>query len=95
MSNQPKKKKKRTFQRTRPVEPFDNYEQFEKTLDDIIQLLNAQSALSTITSHDDEIDLIEDYLIEHFGNNVRTCQKMEEVMLSLSAIAQRDSATRE
>lgn len=89
MSNQPKKKKKRASQRVfRPLEPFDNYEQFEKTLDDIIQLLNAQSVLFKATSSDDGIDIIENYLIENFGNNVRTCQKMEHVMLSLSAIAQ-------
>lgn len=93
MSNKPRKKKKKPSKHNstyRPIEAFDNYEQFEKTIDDIIELLNAQ--ITTITSHDDEIDIIENYLIHHFGNNPRTSLKMRDVLLSLDAIAERDGA---
>ena len=64
MSNKPRKKKKKPSTHnsaSRLIEAFDNYAQFEKAIDDIIELLNAQ--LTTITCHDDEIAIIENYLI--------------------------------
>ena len=45
MSNKPRKKKKKPSKHNsacRPIEAFDNYVQFEKTIDDIIELLNAK-----------------------------------------------------
>ena len=93
MSNKPRKKKKKSSKHNsayRPIEAFDNYAQFEKSIDDIIELLNAQ--LATITSHDDEITIIKNHLIHHFGNNPRTTLKIRDIRLSLEAIAEREGA---
>ena len=42
MSNKPRKKKKTATPHSGPTDyfPFDNYKQFEKSMDDIILLLN-------------------------------------------------------
>ncbi|MDP2514852.1 hypothetical protein [Photobacterium damselae] len=45
MSNKPRKKKKKPTKKCRPVQAssaFDSYEQYETTMDNVIQLLNAQ-----------------------------------------------------
>ncbi|MDP2514905.1 hypothetical protein Q8W15_15120 [Photobacterium damselae subsp. piscicida] len=45
MSNKPRKKKKKPTKKWRPVQAssaFDNYEQYETTMDNVIQLLNTQ-----------------------------------------------------
>ncbi len=54
MSNKPRKKKKKPTKKYHPVQAssaFDNYEQFETTMDNVIQLLNTQYdiALQKIT----------------------------------------------
>lgn len=97
MSNKPRKKKKRTPQSSRisqPVSPFDSYEEFEKTIDDIIELLDAQFELDRLISHEQEIEIIKYYLVSNFGESPRTNRKMTDVLLSLEAVAQRDNADR-
>ena len=65
--------------------PFDNYEQFEKAMDEIIILLNTQ--LSASRTHDDELDIIEGYVIQHFGQTEHTAGQITEILVTLEAVA--------
>jgi len=79
-------KKTDAVEHTGPTEyfPFDNYEQFEKAMDDIIIQLNTLSANRT---HDEELDIIEGYIIQHFGQTERTAGKIREILVTLEAVA--------
>jgi hypothetical protein len=79
-------KKTDAVEHTGPTEyfPFDNYEQFEKAMDEIIILLNTLSANRT---HDEELDIIEGYIIQHFGQTEHTAGKIREILVTLEAVA--------
>ncbi|MCG9780710.1 hypothetical protein [Photobacterium damselae] len=96
MSNKPRKKKKKPTKTCRPVQTlsaFDNYEQFEATMDNVIQRLNAQYDIAPFSHHDEEIEFIYQYLINEFGYDSTTAFKLHEVLISLAHIAERDGAT--
>ncbi len=60
MSNKPRKKKKLT-KKCRPVQAssaFNNYEQYETTINNVIQLLNTQYDIAPPKDHDEEIALM-------------------------------------
>ena len=86
MSNKPRKRKKTTIPHSGPTDyfPFDNYKQFEKSMDDIILLLNT---LPVNRIHDDELDIIENYVIQHFGMTKYTEGKIREILVTLEAVA--------
>jgi hypothetical protein len=86
MSNKPRKKKKTATPHSGPTDyfPFDNYKQFEKSMDDIILLLNT---LPVNRIHDDELDIIENYIIQNFGITKYTEEKIREILVTLEAIA--------
>ena len=79
-------KKTDAVEHTGPTEyfPFDNYEQFEKAMDDIIIQLNTLSANRT---HDEELDIIEGYIIQHFGQTEHTAGQITEILVTLEAVA--------
>ncbi len=81
MSNKPRKKKKKPTKKCRPVQAssaFDSYEQYETTMDNVIQLLNAQYDIAPLKDHDEEITLIYQYLIDKFGDTSTTAFKLHE-----------------
>ncbi|MDP2567772.1 hypothetical protein Q8W14_03620 [Photobacterium damselae subsp. piscicida] len=95
MSNKPRKKKKKPTKKCRPVQAssaFDNYEQYETTMDNVIQLLNTQYDIAPPKDYDEEIALIYQYLIDKFGDTSTTTFKLHEVLISLAHIAERDGA---
>ncbi|MGR5377162.1 hypothetical protein, partial [Photobacterium damselae] len=61
---------------------FDSYEQYETTMDNVIQLLNAQYDIAPPKDHDEEITLIYQYLIDKFGDTSTTAFKLHEVLIS-------------
>ncbi|OLQ79021.1 hypothetical protein BEI67_18850 [Photobacterium damselae subsp. piscicida] len=78
MSNKPRKKKKKPTKKCRPVQAssaFDSYEQYETTMDNVIQLLNAQYDIAPPKDHDEEIAPIYQYLIDKFGDTSTTTFK--------------------
>ncbi|MGR5310798.1 hypothetical protein [Photobacterium damselae] len=54
MSNKPRKKKKKSTKKCRLAQTssaFDNYEQYETTMDNVIQLLNTQYDIASHQSN--------------------------------------------
>ncbi|SPY45131.1 hypothetical protein [Photobacterium damselae] len=69
MSNKPRKKKKKPTKKccsAQASSAFDSYEQYEATMDNVTQLLNAQYDIDHPKDHDEEIALICQYLIDKF-----------------------------
>lgn len=73
-----------------PVEAFDNHAQFEKTLNDIINLLNAH--VTAVKSYEEEVVIVGEYLFHHFGDNDRTKLKILDILLYLDIITEHESA---
>ncbi|PSU71329.1 hypothetical protein [Photobacterium phosphoreum] len=89
MSNNKKKPVKHicTFP---PVKAFDNHAQFEKTLDDIVNRLNAH--VTAVTSYNEEVVIVGEYLFHPFGDNDRTKLKIRDILLYLDIITEHESA---
>ncbi len=66
MSNKQRKKKKKPTKKYPPLQvssAFDSYEQYEATMDNVIQLLNTQYDIAPPKDHEEEIALIYNILL--------------------------------